>query len=83
MPTVERRRSMRCSVQRERSPVFQIARSKRGKPSVCVTRPGEVSPTEYEFDSEDEARAWVERCRKLGRFSCHSEHPTRQYLETD
>jgi hypothetical protein len=72
-----------ASVERDVGPVFKIVRSQRGKPSVCVTRPGEVDPTEYEFDSEAEARAWVERCRELGRFSCHSHHPTRRWHETD
>jgi len=84
MPTCKRGGSMRCNVERgEQSPVFEIVRSKRGKPSVSVTPPGEVNPTEYEFDSEDEARAWVERCKKHGRFSCHSQHPTRPWRETD
>jgi hypothetical protein len=62
---------------------FRIGVSNSGRPAVWVTRPGELISTEYCFDSEDEAQAWVQTCKKQGRFDRNSWHPTRQWPETD
>jgi len=62
---------------------FQIGTSRRGRPSVRVTRPGDLSATQFEFGSEAEAEAWLSAHRAKGTFDRSSDHPLVGPRETD
>jgi hypothetical protein len=62
---------------------FEIGVSARGRPTVRVTRPGEVSSTQYEFRSRADAEAWLSARQASGTFDRSSEHPLEGPRETD
>ena len=66
---------MKLPTSRDKAPkaAFRIGKSKSGKSCVWVTRPGELTPTEYGFRSDDEARAWANFHKKQGTFNRHNE----------
>jgi hypothetical protein len=62
---------------------FEIRMSPRGRPSVRVTRPGEVSAAQFEFRSRAEAEAWLSAHQERGTFDRPNDHPLAGPRETD
>jgi len=62
---------------------FQLGVSDGGRPAVRVTRPGDISWTQYEFRSRAEAEAWLSAQQANGSFDRASDHPLEAPRETD
>jgi hypothetical protein len=62
---------------------FRISISPGGRPTVKVTRTGEVSVTQFEFGSREEAETWLRIHRSRGTFDRCEDHPLQGPRETD